>query len=55
MGGGPDVAGSRRGGFNVPTTRPDRILKKPPVNIYETVFEAGRPKKYPVDQYKGHF
>ena len=55
VGGGPDVAGSRRGGFNVPTTRPDRILKKPPVNIYEEVFEGGKKKRYEVNQLKGTY
>ena len=55
VGGGPDVAGSRRAGFNVPTTRPDRILKKPPVNIYEEVFEGGKKKRYEINQLKGTY
>tara|TARA_A100000171_G_scaffold52380_1_gene70478 strand:+ start:877 stop:3030 length:2154 start_codon:yes stop_codon:yes gene_type:complete len=52
VGGGPDVAGSRRGGFRVPM---DRTLKKPPVNIYEEVFEGGKKKRYEVNQMKGTY
>ena len=53
VGGGPDVAGSRSEGYNVPMG--DRILKKPPVNIYEEVFEGGKKKRYEINQLKGTY